>query len=462
MGRRRGPPAGALWQKGTQASFAQARQIQGAGEHRFPVTCFSNANPVGQRCGNRYNGSGGRGGSPSEGHHDTLTEQRAMARRRGTWGQLSDGHASAASERFGSLPSPTSDRPWAGDPQLAAGIGFRQVTHGHWATAATPSSSAKGVRDMERHALRTLRRWTDTATVGLYVVILLGFLDTFTLSAEGCGAEWPLCDGGVTPGPGLKSAVEYGHRAVTGLVAVLVVVVVVSAWRRFSQPRQVRWFGAIGLGFVAIQSALGAAAVLHPESAPILALHFGFSLLALGGIALMDVTLRQLERSQTGWTFRQRDIAPALRRYIWLVLAYTMALIYWGTYVSHRGAGTACQGWPLCNGQVWPGFHGLETLIFIHRLGALMEALLVTVLAWAVRRGSRQRPDMTRAAHGTLILVGMQIVSGAYLILSNLSLPAEILHVAIVTVLFIMLSYLAIQSLHNEPLPHAELQTSVE
>ena len=306
---------------------------------------------------------------------------------------------------------------------------------------------AKGVRDMEARTLRTLRRWTDAATAGLYAVILLGFLDTFTLSAEGCGAEWPLCDGGVTPGPGLKSAVEYGHRAVTGLVVVLVVVVVMWAWRRFPQPRQVRVFGAIGLGFVAIQSALGAAAVLHPESAPILALHFGFSLLALAGLALMDATLRQMERPQTGWAFRQRHLPPVLRRYIWLVLAYTMALIYWGTYVSHRGAGTACQGWPLCNGQVWPGFHGLETLIFIHRLGALMEGLLVTVLAWVIRRGSSHRPDMTRAAHATLILVAMQIASGAYLILSHLSLTAELLHVAIVSVLFLLLCYLAIQSL---------------
>ena len=106
----------------------------------------------------------------------------------------------------------------------------------------------------------------------------------------------------------------------------------------------------------------------------------------------------------------------------------------------------------MCNGQVWPGFHGLETLIFIHRLGALMEGLLVTVLAWVVRRGSNHRPDMTRAAHAVLVLVVMQITSGAYLILSHLSLPAEIIHVAIVTVLFVVLAYLAVQSRPSKPL----------
>ncbi|MDA8198329.1 MAG: COX15/CtaA family protein [Thermaerobacter sp.] len=300
-------------------------------------------------------------------------------------------------------------------------------------------------------SLLALRRWTDVATVGLFVVILIGFLDTFTFSAEGCGIQWPLCDGGVTPGPGLRSEVEYWHRAITGLVGMLVVVVAIWAWRRYRHPLEVRLFAAICVVFVVVQAALGAAAIFAPESAALLASHFGFALLAFSGIGLLDVVLRQRERPNTGWEFRQRGLPPNLARYIWLVLLYTLGLIYWGTYVAHRGAGEACQGWPLCNGQLWPGFHGLETLIFAHRLGALADGLLLAGLYWVVQSQRQERPDLWRGAQVALGMVALQIASGAYLILSHLSVNAEMLHVALVTILFFNLAYLGVQTLPSHP-----------
>ena len=299
--------------------------------------------------------------------------------------------------------------------------------------------------------LVALRRWTDVATAGLFIVILIGFLDTFTFSADGCGIQWPLCNGGVTPGPGLKSEVEYWHRAVTGLVGILVVMVAIWAWRRYRHPLEVRLFAAICVVFVVVQAVLGAAAVFAPESAALLATHFGFALLAFSGIGLLDAVLRQRERAQTGWEFRQRGLPPNLARYIWVVLLYTLALIYWGTYVAHRGAGEACQGWPLCNGQLWPGFHGLQTLIFAHRLGALADGLLLAGLFWLAQRQRSMRPDVWRGAQVALGLVALQIASGAYLILSHLSVNAEMLHVALVTILFLDLAYLAVQTLPSHP-----------
>ncbi len=305
-------------------------------------------------------------------------------------------------------------------------------------------------------AASALRRWTDVATVGLFIVILLGFLDTFTFSALGCGREWPLCNGGVTPGPSTQAQVEYWHRAITGVAGILAVVVVVWAWRRYRHPLEVRLFGAIALVFVGVQATLGAIAVFAPESAPIMALHFGFALLAFAGLGLMDIVLRQLERPETGWEFRQRGLSPGLQRYIWAVLLYALALIYWGTYVAHRGAGEACQGWPLCNGLLWPGFHGLEALIFLHRLGALALGILLGALPWVARRDRDARPDLWRGALVVLVLVALQIGSGAYLILSHLAVNAEMLHVSLVTALWLGLSYLAVQALPpSQPRPQS-------
>ena len=76
-----------------------------------------------------------------------------------------------------------------------------------------------------------MRRFTDVATAGLFLVVLVGSLDTFTNSATGCGALWLLCHGGIVPQATLQPWVEYGHRAVTNIEGILVVLVTILAWK---------------------------------------------------------------------------------------------------------------------------------------------------------------------------------------------------------------------------------------
>lgn len=296
--------------------------------------------------------------------------------------------------------------------------------------------------------LHRLRIWADIATVGLFVVIWIGFLDTLTGSAEGCGAMWPLCNGGVLPSPNLQSEVEYTHRAITGLVGILVAVVVIWAWRRWGRG-EVKFLGFISLLFIAVQSILGAAAVLWPESPPIMALHFGFALLAFGGLALMTAMLHQIEGERegraTGWRLRAISAPSRVVWLTWTILVFTLGVAYWGTYVAHVGAGTGCSGWPLCNGEWVPGFSGKVGIMFIHRLAALVEGGLLLTLFLTARSLKKLRPDVYRAAHVGLALVALQILSGAYLVLSHLSTTADLIHVSLVTMLFTVVAYMALQ-----------------
>lgn len=298
-----------------------------------------------------------------------------------------------------------------------------------------------------------LRRWAITTTVGLYVVILIGFLDTFTGSALGCGAMWPLCNGQFVPSPSLQSWVEYSHRAITGIVGLMVAWIAIWAWRRFQRPLEVPILAAVGLGFVIVQAIMGAAAVLWPESPLVMALHFGFALIAFGGFALLTVVLYQLAPSSpgsslvSGWDLRGTPLPTLVKQIIWTILIYTFALAYLGTYVAHVGAGSACAGWPLCNGQWFPPLTGSVTVVFFHRLAAVGLLVLTLWLFSQARRLKASRPDIHRAAHAALALVVLQIFSGAYLILSHLAMTAEIIHVALVTVLFADLSYLGLQTL---------------
>lgn len=291
-------------------------------------------------------------------------------------------------------------------------------------------------------------------TIGLYIVILIGFLDTETGSALGCGRFWPLCNGKLVPSATLQSIIEYAHRAITGIVGLMVLAMVVWAWRRCGRHPEVRALGAIGLGFVVVQAVIGAAAVIWPESPEVLALHFGFALLSFAGVALLTVVLLQLRGLRRGGAGRPTGLQWRLtrppRRIVWFIwgnLVYMYGVVYWGTYVAHRGAGLACRGWPLCNGKWFPGFGGLVGIVFIHRLLALSAIGLMLVLLLMLRKLKHERPDLYRGSHVAWGLVLLQAASGAYLILSQLTVTADLIHVSIMTVLFTALSYLGMQVL---------------
>lgn len=288
------------------------------------------------------------------------------------------------------------------------------------------------------------------ATFVIFLVILVGFLDTITGSALGCGRVWPLCDGRFVPGPTLQSLIEYTHRALASIGGTLTMVAAVWAIFRYRRIPEIVWLASIAFIFIVVQSAVGAIAIFNAESAPLLATHFTFALLAFGGIYLLTVLVRQIERPEA--RARQADAGPrALTAWAWVAFIYTVLLIYWGTLVAHLNAGVACSGWPLCNGEVWPGFHGLVGVIFAHRLGALGAGAIITGFWLAARHRRSVRPDIYRAASGSLVLVCAQIASGAYLVLSHISVPADLIHVSIATLLFVQLAYGALLTLHASP-----------
>jgi cytochrome c oxidase assembly protein subunit 15 len=308
---------------------------------------------------------------------------------------------------------------------------------------------------------RWLRGLAAVSTVGLFVVILIGFLDTFTHSAEGCGAMWPLCNGRFVPGPSLQSQVEYAHRAITGVVGLMVGVAVIWAWRRYARYWDVLVLGWVGLGFVLVQALVGAAAVIWPESPPVMATHFGFALLAFAGFALMTVVLYQLSApAGGGYALRRTPIDAGLRRGLVGLLLYTTGMAYWGAYVAHVGAGGACAGWPLCNGALFPPLTGGVPVVMIHRLGAVGEAVLVGWLFRRARAVKTTRPDIYRAVHAALAVVLLQVASGAAVILSGLNTSWDVVHVSLMTVLFTLTAYLTLQAWVPLPL-RARLPESV-
>src|SRR5918911_3538966 len=73
-----------------------------------------------------------------------------------------------------------------------------------------------------------LRGLAVSATVGMFVVLVMGATVTNTGSAQGCGQSWPLCNGRLVPEFTVATAIEYSHRAVTGVEGLLVLALAVG------------------------------------------------------------------------------------------------------------------------------------------------------------------------------------------------------------------------------------------
>ncbi len=287
------------------------------------------------------------------------------------------------------------------------------------------------------------------SSIGMYIVNMVGFLDTQTGSALGCGPDWPLCNGKVIPDlNNIHVIIEFGHRMLVGGFATVATVFMIWALVRYRAFIEVKILASLGIGFIIVQSVLGALAVVFVNPPAVLALHLGFGLLAMVGVVLLTVFIfqldKQLQGKNTGIAFR-RQTSSATKAWVWGTWIFTYLAIYWGSYVAFRGAGSACPTWPLCNGKVFPGFTGLVGLDFIHRLAAVALAVLTVVLLWHLRQYKTSRPDLYRGAFWLLIAVLVQILTGANLALSHIATGPYLLHVATLMLLFADISYLVMQ-----------------
>lgn len=135
------------------------------------------------------------------------------------------------------------------------------------------------------------------------LVIVYGAFVRATGSGAGCGNHWPVCNGQIIPRPEqIETIIEYAHRLTSALDGLLVIGLVIWAFRAFPKGSPVR-FGAVwSLIFIIIEGALGAALVRmelvayddSPQRAIWVAAHLVNTLILLSWLTL------------TGWWSRGR------------------------------------------------------------------------------------------------------------------------------------------------------------
>ena len=121
------------------------------------------------------------------------------------------------------------------------------------------------------------------SALAAWVLVAVGGVVRVTGSGLGC-PHWPLCTANAIPLDQRASFIEYSHRAVVGLLIVLVVAVAVQAWRSYRSRPDVLWPALAAVVLVPLQAVLGAVAVWLKLPGWVVAFHFVVGMLFLGTI----------------------------------------------------------------------------------------------------------------------------------------------------------------------------------
>jgi heme A synthase len=279
--------------------------------------------------------------------------------------------------------------------------------------------------------MRIVRLLAAATAVLAYLLVALSPIVRITGSGMGCGDHWPLCNGRLIPRlDNLAVMIEWGHRmAVVGLTG-LVVALLAAAWA-FRREPGVGGPGGIlrpaGLAAVllVVQSLLGAVTVWLELPAGVVVVHL------LNAMALLAAALVAALRA-----FHPPGAAPlpsgSRSGRSALVAAGLAALaLLLGGLTANLHAGTACLGFPLCGGRLWPSSgDGLAVLHWVHRLVAYALALhLLAMVIGVWRRGEPVRVRIAAAlAAGVL---GLHVAVAAFMVLRFLPLGLRAAHAAL-------------------------------
>lgn len=271
------------------------------------------------------------------------------------------------------------------------------------------------------------------------LVVLWGAFVRASGSGAGCGAHWPLCNGEVVPlNPGVERAIEFTHRVMSGLDLPLVLVLAFFVFRAFPWGR-VRYALLASLFFLVVEALVGALLVRQglvaddrsPERALWVALHLANTFLLLASLSL------------TAWWIGHANALEWRERPL-PIIALGIALV--GVLLTGMSGAVTALGdtlFPassLAEGllqDVDPTAHFLVQLRVIHPMIAI--AVGVYILFLTIYLTNPQLPETRKLALALRFLVAGQLVLGAINIALLVPMWAQITHLLVADLLWIVL-----------------------
>ncbi len=284
------------------------------------------------------------------------------------------------------------------------------------------------------------------------LVILWGAYVRASSSGAGCGSHWPLCNGEVIPQtPTVKTLVEFSHRLTSGLALIMVVALLIWAYRKYASGHAVRIFATLSIFFILTEAAVGAGLVLFEYVAENKSMARA---LWMSG-HLINTFLLVAVLTLTAWTASTQGRLKlhgqgAIK---WIFLTALVATLMLGV----SGAVTALGGtlFPvtsLAEGlkqDLSPTAHVLIRLRFFHPFIAIGVSLLLIVTAMIAR--SRQTSEWVRVFSTSLVaMVMIQLGAGLINLLLHAPIWLQIVHLLLSDLIWIALVLMAYTALNRQ------------
>ncbi|MEA2347555.1 MAG: heme o synthase [Thermoleophilaceae bacterium] len=285
---------------------------------------------------------------------------------------------------------------------------------------------------------RRLAFWTAIATV---LLIVVGGIVRVSSSGLGCGAAgsglhgWPFCQGNVIPGVDPHSIIEYSHRTLASIVALLMLVIAIWAWRSYRANRNLVVASTVAFLLIVAQGLLGALTVELNLGAGLVATHLGIAMILLALVVYIwrsaDPEVIGADPLDAGPRFKAVAMAAQIGLFLTIVAGGFMA----GTQKFGRldfdgsGAHHACgTQFPGCNGSFMP--FGSAPLVDIQLTHRFFLYVTTALILWLAVMALRRKPSkkVVGMTYGLLLILVLQLFVGAL----NVWLP-EIYEALIVT-----------------------------
>ncbi len=306
--------------------------------------------------------------------------------------------------------------------------------------------------------LTLFRRLALVATLVALVVIVMGAWVRLSHAGLGC-PDWPGCYGHLTVGEAVENAdranaafperplepekalKEMIHRYAASALGLLILAMAVLAWANRCDPAQPMRLPGMLVALVVFQGLLGMWTVTLLVKPAVVTAHLvgGLTTMALCWWLALRVDRTTRPPGENG-----------LRRLAVVGLAVLALQIMLGGWVSTNYSALACPDFPTCQKSFWPEMDFKDAFVlwrglgidyeggvldhparvaihFVHRLGAVVTALVLGFLAWrAVRTGQSRAVRMAGAVLAALLVV--QWTLGPVMVLKALPLELATAH----------------------------------
>lgn len=277
-------------------------------------------------------------------------------------------------------------------------------------------------------------------SISMFFVLIGGALVTKTESGLGCGRSWPLCDGQLIPSEiTFELVVEFGHRLMSGLGIILVLLLSYIAWKDYRDVKETKFLVFLSILFLIIQSLLGAAAVLIEQSSLVKALHFGISLVAFAAVVLLAIIIFDVDRKLHT---ENVHIPKWLRIHFIGLFIYTLIVVYSGALVRHKYSSLVCPDWPFCynDAPINSGLGADQWIQMGHRgLAGILFIWVIYVFIQVLRK--IDNPFIRKAWTLGTVFILLQVILGAFIIFTTGNVIVGLLHATFISLFFTILSY---------------------